>query len=139
MAPEPDNEQEIDIEANFNEGTPIEEALNRGVREAVLLHRRLGLPMAVWPTTEWSGSIPTIPMMGLPVQALTAKSRKSLKCSKPGVNRQRETCYAPGPSGCYWPSRSLACLIRISSADTRLRFSFAPWREIHPYLCVSLP
>ena len=48
MTPESDKEQEVDIEAAFNEGTPIEEALNRGVREAVLLHRRLGLPMAVW-------------------------------------------------------------------------------------------
>ena len=59
-------------------------------------------------------------MMGLPVQALTAKSRKSLKWSKPGANRERETCSAPGPSGCYWPLRSVACLIRISSTDTRL-------------------
>jgi hypothetical protein len=48
MTSEPADQQEVDIEAAFKEGTPIEEALNRGVREAVLLHRRLGLPMAVW-------------------------------------------------------------------------------------------
>ena len=55
MTPESDKEQEVDIEAAFNEGTPIEEALNRGVREAVLLHRRLGLPMAVCATPSGLG------------------------------------------------------------------------------------
>jgi len=48
MTSESADRQEVDIEAAFKEGTPIEEALNRAVREAVVLHRRLGLPMAVW-------------------------------------------------------------------------------------------
>jgi hypothetical protein len=39
MTSESADRQVVDIEAAFKEGTPIEEALNRGVREAVLLHR----------------------------------------------------------------------------------------------------
>jgi hypothetical protein len=48
MAREPDESREVDIEAAFEAGVPIDEALNRAVREAVILHRKLGLPMAVW-------------------------------------------------------------------------------------------
>jgi hypothetical protein len=37
-----------DISAIFEQGTPIDEALNEAVREAVLLHKRMGQPLAVW-------------------------------------------------------------------------------------------
>jgi hypothetical protein len=37
-----------DIHQAFIEGTPIDEALNQAVREAVQLHKRMGLPMAIW-------------------------------------------------------------------------------------------
>lgn len=36
------------IEELFDEGTPIDEALRRGVREALLRHKKLGNPIAVW-------------------------------------------------------------------------------------------
>ena len=37
-----------DIHQAFVEGKPIDDALNEAVREAVLLHKRMGLPLAVW-------------------------------------------------------------------------------------------
>lgn len=37
-----------DIHQAFADGTPIDEALNEGVRDAVRQHQRLGLPLAVW-------------------------------------------------------------------------------------------
>lgn len=32
----------------FREGTPIDKALARGVRDALLFHKRIGNPIAVW-------------------------------------------------------------------------------------------
>jgi hypothetical protein len=37
-----------DIQAIFREGTPIDEAMNAAVRDAVQLHKEKGLPMVVW-------------------------------------------------------------------------------------------
>ena len=37
-----------DIARAFEQGTPIDEALNEAVREAVRLHKRMGQPLAVW-------------------------------------------------------------------------------------------
>ena len=39
----------------FAEGTPIDEAMNQAVRNAIRLHQRMGLPLAVWRdgTTVW--------------------------------------------------------------------------------------
>jgi hypothetical protein len=37
-----------DIGEIFAEGTPIDEALRRGVREAIRQHRLAGVPMVVW-------------------------------------------------------------------------------------------
>jgi hypothetical protein len=36
------------IDRMFEEGTPIDEALNRAVRRAVLLHKKLGYPVCAW-------------------------------------------------------------------------------------------
>ena len=41
-------DESIDIGAVFAEGTPIDEAMNEAVRDAVRLHRQAGLPLAVW-------------------------------------------------------------------------------------------
>lgn len=43
MASEP-----IDIQAAFEEGTPIDEALNEALRDVVRRHRQAGLPLATW-------------------------------------------------------------------------------------------
>jgi hypothetical protein len=37
-----------DIDQAFSLGTPIDEALNDAVRDAVRQHERVGLPLAVW-------------------------------------------------------------------------------------------
>ena len=37
-----------DINQAFAHGTPIDEALNEAVRDAVRQHQRMGLPLAVW-------------------------------------------------------------------------------------------
>jgi hypothetical protein len=39
---------QCDVGRAFVEGTPIDEALNQAVRAAVELHKRMGLPMAIW-------------------------------------------------------------------------------------------
>lgn len=36
------------IDRKFREGKPIDEALQRGVRQALRMHKRLGNPIAVW-------------------------------------------------------------------------------------------
>jgi hypothetical protein len=41
-------EPQPDIRQLFLERTPIEKALNQAVREAVELHKRMGLPLATW-------------------------------------------------------------------------------------------
>ncbi len=41
-------EGEKDIGRLFREGKPIDDAMNAAVREVVLRHRQLGLPLAVW-------------------------------------------------------------------------------------------
>jgi len=41
-------ESQKDIAKIFDERTLIEEALNAAVREAVLRHKQLGLPVVVW-------------------------------------------------------------------------------------------
>lgn len=42
------SEKRIDIDKVFAEGTPIDEALKRAGRRAVLEHKREGLPLVVW-------------------------------------------------------------------------------------------
>lgn len=37
-----------DILQLFREGTPIDDAMNAAVRQVVLRHKQLGLPLAVW-------------------------------------------------------------------------------------------
>jgi hypothetical protein len=39
---------EVDIEAAFEEGTLIDEAMDEAVREAVALHQQAGRPLVVW-------------------------------------------------------------------------------------------
>jgi len=41
-------EQDRDINEAFEQGTPIDDALNEAVRDAVRLHKRMGQPLAVW-------------------------------------------------------------------------------------------
>jgi hypothetical protein len=41
-------EREKDISRLFREGKPIDDAMNAAVRQVVLLHEQLGLPLAVW-------------------------------------------------------------------------------------------
>ncbi len=41
-------EQNRDIAEAFDKGTPIDDAMNDAVREAVRLHKRMSLPLAVW-------------------------------------------------------------------------------------------
>ena len=41
-------EPSVDIDQAFALRTPIDEALNEAVREAVRSHKRMGLPLAVW-------------------------------------------------------------------------------------------
>ena len=43
-----DQAREVDIDALFQEGTPIDEAMNEAARSAVELHRRMGVPLVVW-------------------------------------------------------------------------------------------
>jgi hypothetical protein len=45
----------VDINALFEEGTPIDKAMNAAAQEAVRLHKEKGLPMAVWRNgkVEW--------------------------------------------------------------------------------------
>ncbi len=38
----------VDIEAIFEDGTAIDEAMNEAVQEAVLQHLHAGLPLIVW-------------------------------------------------------------------------------------------
>ena len=38
----------VDIDRLFREGTEIDAAMNAAVREAVLQHKRKGLPLVVW-------------------------------------------------------------------------------------------
>ena len=38
----------LDIDQAFSQGTPIDEALNDAVRDAVRQHKRMDLPLAVW-------------------------------------------------------------------------------------------
>jgi hypothetical protein len=42
------SDRKVDIADAFARGTPIDEAMNEAVREAVRLHKRMGLPMAAW-------------------------------------------------------------------------------------------
>jgi hypothetical protein len=44
MIPEP----KVDIDAAFEDGTLIDEGIREGVRQAIELHRRAGVPMVVW-------------------------------------------------------------------------------------------
>ena len=44
MTPEPT----VDIDAAFELGTPIDEAMNEAVAEAVRLHQQAGVPLVVW-------------------------------------------------------------------------------------------
>lgn len=41
-------DREKTIDELFEEGTAIDEALRRAVREALLRHKKLGNPIAVW-------------------------------------------------------------------------------------------
>jgi hypothetical protein len=41
-------EPEKDISRIFDEGTAIDEAMNRAARQAVLRHKQLGLPLVGW-------------------------------------------------------------------------------------------
>jgi hypothetical protein len=43
-----DRTREVDIDALFEEGTPIDEAMSEAARSAIELHRRMGVPMVVW-------------------------------------------------------------------------------------------
>lgn len=40
--------RKVDIDKLFEEGTAIDEAMKRAVREAVLEHKRAGNPIATW-------------------------------------------------------------------------------------------
>jgi len=44
----PKRKRTVDIDKVFAEGTPIDEALARGVREAMRFHKKIGNPIAVW-------------------------------------------------------------------------------------------
>lgn len=41
-------ERRPDVQKLFEEGTAIDRALKRGVREALLAHKRAGVPVVVW-------------------------------------------------------------------------------------------
>ena len=41
-------ETQRSIEEIFSDGRPVDSALAEAAREALLLHKRLGLPIAVW-------------------------------------------------------------------------------------------
>lgn len=41
-------EGEKDIARLFREGKPIDDAMNAAVREVVLRHKQLGMPLVVW-------------------------------------------------------------------------------------------
>ncbi|OLE06442.1 MAG: hypothetical protein AUI36_42260 [Cyanobacteria bacterium 13_1_40CM_2_61_4] len=48
MNPDDEKPREKSIEDLFEEGTPIDEALTRAAREALLHHKQAGNPIAVW-------------------------------------------------------------------------------------------
>jgi hypothetical protein len=41
-------EETVDIDAAFEAGTPIDEAMNEAVQAAVARHRMAGVPLVVW-------------------------------------------------------------------------------------------
>ena len=43
-----DEGREKSIDELFDEGTPIDEALKKAVREALLMHKKLGNSIVVW-------------------------------------------------------------------------------------------
>jgi hypothetical protein len=51
------------IDEMFALGTPIDEAINRGIQEAVRRHKQAGLPMCAWR----NGQIVWIPSEELPL------------------------------------------------------------------------
>ena len=40
--------RDVDIQDAFKRGTPIDEAMNQAARDAVLAHKRAGVPLVVW-------------------------------------------------------------------------------------------
>lgn len=40
--------EDIDIQDAFERGTPIDEAMNQAVRDAMLAHKRADVPLVVW-------------------------------------------------------------------------------------------
>ncbi len=61
-------EENVDIDAAFEAGTPIDEAMNEAVQAAVNRHKLAGLPLVVWQdgrvahvmATEITSSVPSI-------------------------------------------------------------------------------
>ena len=43
-----DPDTSVDIDAAFEQGTPIDEAMNEAVRETVLRHRQADVPLVTW-------------------------------------------------------------------------------------------
>jgi hypothetical protein len=56
--------RDVDIADILARGTPIDEAMNKAVRDAVRLHKRMGLPMAAWQ----DGKVVWIPPEQLPLE-----------------------------------------------------------------------
>ena len=56
-----DNDASVDINAMFEDGTAIDEAMNEAVREAVRQHRLAALPLVVWR----NGKVELVPVESL--------------------------------------------------------------------------
>jgi DhnA family fructose-bisphosphate aldolase class Ia len=69
MTPEPT----VDIDAAFELGTPIDEAMNEAVAEAVRKHQQAGMPLVVWR----NGRVEHIPAEMIKVQTPAVVDRKT--------------------------------------------------------------
>jgi hypothetical protein len=56
----------------FAEGTPIDEALTRGIRQAMAVHKRLGQSVVVWR----DGKVVTLPAEEIPVDISESENPK---------------------------------------------------------------
>ena len=54
----PKQNEEKDITAIFKEGTAIDQALKRALREAIQKHKQFGMPMIIWEDGEMKSISP---------------------------------------------------------------------------------
>lgn len=61
------------IDRAFAEGKPIDDAINRGIREAMIIHKRLGQAIVTWQ----NGQVVWIPAEEIPTLAISKRRRRA--------------------------------------------------------------